>query len=246
MSRINQVTSFIQGGYTPSQIRDALDISMSSVVQYMNTAIGAGLIKGYEILFSISALERNLIEEIINATNSTNWFDVCEQSRIIGFSLDPDIVKLYLKFRGECVSMKDMYDYISGIENTLHDAIKAVLIAKYGLEDWWRQGIPTSIRKTCVSLLEEDPEPAREAYSYTTFIHLQEILDKQWSLFAGYLPKPIAKDRKKFLDSFSKLNHIRNGVMHPIKHINLTEEDFKLAREFYEAIQLQRWQTFPE
>ncbi len=101
------------------------------------------------------------------------------------------------------------------------------------------------IRKDCAELKEEDPEPGHEIYCYTHFIHLREILDKQWPLFSHYLPNSAIEDKKLFLGYFTKLNHIRNKVMHPVKEIFPTEEEFDLAREFYETIQPKNWQNFP-
>jgi hypothetical protein len=246
MSRIDEVASLICQDHSLLEIQQELVVSMSSVGQYLNSAIGAGLIKGSDVIFSIPPHERELIETIIQATNSTTWYDIIKYVKTNGYSLDSDILKIYLKFRNERVQMKDMYEYISIIELTLHQAIKAVLLGNYGPEGWWRQGIPMTIRKVCAELMEEDSEPAKEPYCYTNFIHLQEILDKQWVLFSSYLPIIAVKDKKEFLRYFTKLNHIRNSVMHPAKDIPLSENDFSLVREFCKTIQPSNWQIFPK
>jgi len=64
-------------------------------------------------------------------------------------------------------------------------------------------------------------------------------------LFSHYLPNSAIEDKKLFLGYFTKLNHIRNKVMHPVKENFPTEEEFDLAREFYKTIQPSNWQNFP-
>ncbi len=100
MARIKEVASLVREGYSPSEIPQKLDppVSMSSVKQYINSAIGAGLIKGSDVIFTIPPEDRELIEATIQATNSTYWFDLYKQARATGHSLDADNLKIYLKF----------------------------------------------------------------------------------------------------------------------------------------------------
>jgi hypothetical protein len=57
----------------------------------------------------------------------------------------------------------------------------------------------------------------------------------------NYLPKGAADDKSRFLDKIIKLNHIRNGVMHPVKNIEFTEKDFKFVQDFAMMIQQDNW-----
>jgi hypothetical protein len=245
MARIHDVARLIKSGYSPGEIERELQISFGSVKQYLFSSIGAGLIQGSEVIFSIPVDVRGIIEATIQETNSTNWFGVFKKAQANGHALDPDVLKLYLGFRNEMALMKDMYWYISNIEVVLHRAIKSVLVAKYGPELWWHDGIPLPIRTFCVSLKEQDTEFQHESYCYTTFIHLQEILDKKWPLFSTYLPNSAIKDKQRFLGYFTMLNQIRNKVMHPVKEFIPTEDEFILANEFYQNIQPSEWQRFP-
>ena len=61
-------------------------------------------------------------------------------------------------------------------------------------------------------------------------------MDKQWGTFSKKLSKKIVADKRKFLNKFAKLNHIRNAVMHPIKDQSLTEVDFEFVYGFWREI----------
>jgi len=64
-------------------------------------------------------------------------------------------------------------------------------------------------------------------------------MDKQWLLFVGHLPKGLRKS--EFLDSLIRLNTIRNRVMHPVKAVKLTEDDFEFVRRFHTTYKPKSW-----
>jgi len=45
---------------------------------------------------------------------------------------------------------------------------------------WWRQGVPAEIRKTCAQTREDDPDPVDDVFAYTTLIHLAKITVQVW------------------------------------------------------------------
>jgi len=246
MGRPRQVAELIVQGRSPRQIADELRISYGSVKQYMYTAIGAGLIRRSDALFSIPAEEREAFEQLIGETKSLNRASLQWRAWDRGQALNANHLGTYLELRDVRVSRGDMYEFLSDVEVTLHDAIKGVLLAAYGDPGWWRKGVPQSVRVECARLLEEDVEPALEPYCYTTFIHLRDILDKQWALFARCLPSKATRDKKEFLAKFHRLNNIRNRVMHPVKGGSLTEDDFQFVRDFHQAMQPAQWQRCSE
>lgn len=245
MARVQEVASLIKAGRSLTEIRSEFGISLSSVKQYLYSAVVEGLIRRSDIVFTIPAHEREFIEDAIRKLGVTQWYEIHKVVVAGGLSFDSELLKIYLHFRDARVSMGDMYEYLSDIEVMLHRAIKMVLVSKYGKNEWWRQGIPLGIRKICVAIREEDSEPAEEPYHYTNLIHLQEILDKQWELFSQYLPPVAVKDKKGFLSKFIRLNRIRNSVMHPVKGLLVTEDDFIFVRVFHESIVLDKWQIKP-
>jgi hypothetical protein len=124
-----------------------------------------------------------------------------------------------------------MYELVRNVELRLHSFIKAAFIAEYGDEQWWRGGVPDTIRAECAALMEKDPDPASEPYCYTHLINIREILDKRWAVLSKYLPPPMLQKKKELLERLLRLNRIRNTVMHPVRDSHLEEDDFEFVRE---------------
>jgi hypothetical protein len=125
-----------------------------------------------------------------------------------------------------------MYEMVRDIELALHDRIRDAFVAAFGEEHWWRKGVPATVRAECAALYEHDPDPAPDAFAYTTLIHLREILEKRWDILAAALPKPMQSDRKKLMSDLVTLNRIRNAVMHPVRRAAFTDREFLFVREF--------------
>lgn len=79
---------------------------------------------------------------------------------------------------------------------------------------------------------EQDDDPDSDPYTYTTFIHLKTIFDKQWSTLSRGLPVSVANDKRLFLDNLQDLNKIRNRIMHPVRRYSPTVGDFQFVLEF--------------
>jgi hypothetical protein len=139
---------------------------------------------------------------------------------------------LYWSLRENRISRGDMYEHIADLEVDLHRFVRQVLERDFGSnsDDWWRRGVPLSVRKSCVQAREEDAEPLADPFAYTTFINLAEILEKNWALFSGRIPPAWSKDRKKLLADLKRLNTIRNAVMHPVKDRRWDEGDFTFVK----------------
>jgi hypothetical protein len=245
MARKDEVASLIKSGHNITEIRSQFGISIDSVKSYLYLALDEGLISRSDIITTVPVKQRQIVDDFIRKLSPKSWEEVYTAAREGGQELDPEVLKIYLDFRESKVPMGEMYEFLSNIEVTLHQDIRRVLVLEYGESNWWRRGIPMGIRKACAALREEDTEPAVEPYCYTNFIHLQEILDRQWALFSRYLPPEIIKEKKRFLDKFTRLNQIRNGVMHPVKGLPVTDEDFTFVRTFYESIRADKWQALP-
>ena len=96
-------------------------------------------------------------------------------------------------------------------------------------EKFWRKGIPAPVRKRCQERREEDDEPSAP-FRYTTLIDLAEIIDKKWSLFQPVLPKHYMSNKQLLSSDFTRLNRIRNTVMHPVKRREWSEDDFEFTK----------------
>ena len=130
----------------------------------------------------------------------------------------------------------DMYEMVRDVELALHERIRGAFVEAFGEEKWWREGVPATVRAECAALYEHDPDPAPEAFAYTTLIHLREILDKRWDVLAPALPKVFQSNRKKLSADLVSLNRIRNAVMHPVRRATFTDREFLFVREFARAL----------
>lgn len=222
---------------------------------YLYNQAGEGNIRRTDIVLSIDPAIRNLVE-------STSGQSLLEPISIVEAklnraiseaktSLSRDDLKIYLKLRQSPIALGDMYEHLREIEVKLHEAIKFILMNEYGDGDWrernswWRKGIPANIRAECDRAWEEDEEPGEEPFCYTNFIQLKEILSHRWNLFSRFLPKPLSSDKSRFLSELVRLNRIRNYVMHPVKGLNPSIEDFAFVREFGKAIRSGHWPAIP-
>lgn len=232
MARRHEAVEWLRKGYSPSEIAHKMNVTVSTVMNYLYNQVGEGNIRRSDIVFSVDEEKRDAVETIILKYRTTYYYKIYRRIERIGMSIDKDDLIIYLKLRDARVAFGDMYEFIRDIEVNLHDLVKSTLISEYGEDQWWRKGVPKQIRVECAISLEEDNEPANEAYSYTTFIGLGRILEKQWNIFREVLPKKLASNRRDTMQRLERLNHIRNSVMHPIKGIKLTDKDFAFVRRF--------------
>jgi len=234
MARKNEAAELLIRGHSIPQIAREMGITAKSVVQYLCTKVGEGQIQRSDIFFSISPEKRKVIEESHGIWEIANIFE----SR--GYEFCREELDLFLML-GETESLLgDMYDYIREIEMILHDMIKKILKAEYQ-ENWWRKAVPLSIRKECVARKEEDEEPVKDPYCYTTFINLSVIIERNWKIFSLVLPPKLAVNKKTLLKEFGKTNNIRNKVMHPVKMREFTEEEFYFVHNFHKKLTPDKW-----
>jgi len=231
MARKHEAVEWLKKGCSPSKIAQQMGVTTSTVMSYLYNQVGEGKIRRSDITFSIDEETRDEIESVVSRIETTYWFSVFMELKKSGKSIDTSDLRVYLNLRDARVDLGDMYEFIRDIEISLHDLVKSKLTSRYE-KDWWRKGIPPQIRAECAAAWEKDPEPASEPYAYTTFIHLGEILKKQWFIFEEILSHKLASNRRGTIQRLEKLNHIRNSVMHPVKGTKLTEKDFSFVREF--------------
>src|SRR5690606_35559165 len=122
----------------------------------------------------------------------------------------------------------DMYSHLRTVEVTLHRLVRQTLQQAYSSHDdeCWHHGVPLPIRQRCVSVREADPQHLVDPYVYTNLIDLKEIIEKNWVLFVDILPSEASRDKRELGRMFDRLNRIRNVVMHPVKQVHPTEDDF--------------------
>lgn len=235
MARKNEAAELLIEGYSIPEIAYKMGISPISVKLYLCTVLGEGGIRRSDIFFSISSDKRKAIEEIVGNSQEYQTWEIQKILKEKGCEISKEELDVFLMLREKDALRGDMYEYIREIEVTLHDMIKEVLVVEFG-DDWWRKGVPLSIRKDCVSRREEDVVPVGDPYCYTTFIHLSMIIDKHWKFFNSVLPSELADNKKHLLKQLNEINSIRNVVMHPVKNVILTQEKFCFIHDFHKKV----------
>jgi len=241
MARKNEAAELLIEGHSIPEIAEQMGISLTSIIQYLCTVVGEGRIQRSDIFFSISPDKRKAIERTMGDSKEC---EIWKAQRILeeeGYESCREELEVFLMLQDKDALLGDMYDNIRKIELILHDMIKTVLVVEFG-DDWWREGIPEKIRKACVLRREEERGmPVLDPYSYTTFIHLKGVIDDKWKLFARVLPSGLAHNKKELLRQLDRTNSIRNAVMHPVKKIPLTEDDFCFVHDFQKQLDGKKW-----
>jgi hypothetical protein len=209
-------------------VADEMEKPLGAIREYLLLQVAEGRLRRSEILLSIEPLKRQQYEEYISQSGSDDYWHLtnnCHKSRIAR-----DEFRLYLECRW--CKRGDIYEYISNIEVRLHNQIRSALEREFGNTEagWWRRGVPPEIRTSCVEARERDPEPAPEAFCYTTFIHLSTIIERMWNLLVPILPREFRADRPELLRNLRRLNQIRNAVMHPAKGLEPSDEDLRFVQ----------------
>jgi predicted transcriptional regulator len=228
--RKDQAAQLLREGHPPSEIARQMGTSTPAVMQYLCLKIGEGDLRRSDIAFSLPEEIRAAVEETITGTGSASVSAITRALQSRGFGANRHDVAIYMRYRKARVVLGDMYELLRAVEVRLHTFVKQAFILEHGEEQWWRSGVPDTIRAECAALHEKDPEPAEDAYCYTHLISLREILDKRWSVLSRYMPAHLVSKKKDLLDRLLKLNRIRNSVMHPVRNAVLTEEDFDFVR----------------
>lgn len=229
----HDATVLLLSGHTLDEISRQLKQPISKVIQHLRLQAGEGDVKLSEIFFAISPEKRAALEAMIEQNGTSSPAALQKQPEAQGFEWHE--LDLYCRLRSPGVFRGDLYEYLADTEVALHRMVRATLVTEFGREEgqWWRQGVPTEIRKACVQAREEDPEPVEDVFVYTTLIHLARIIDQNWTLFPARLPPELAQNKKRLSREFTRLNFIRNAVMHPVKGRAWGREDFAFVREWH-------------
>jgi hypothetical protein len=231
MARKHEAVTLLKNGLSPTRIAAQMAVSTETIMGYLCNQVGEGAILLSDILFAIDGETRAAVKEI--QSSGARWSEY--HFRQLVHRKYPSISQsdawVYYHLSSPTVYLGDMYTWLYVWEQLLHGYIRGRLTQAFG-PDWWRKGIPENIRSECAAALERDPEPAAEPYCYTTIIHLKDIFERSWRELSKGLPPAAAADRKRFLSGLTRLNQIRNRVMHAAKGIVPSEDDFRFLREY--------------
>jgi len=245
MPKSEEAVRLLRDGLPPSEIAARLNTSAADVMRHLCLKVGEGDLRRSDIVFSIDSRLRHAIEDIIRDKEKASMRVIVTELYKRGIEANRLDVRIYVRYRRARVVLGDLYELVRNIEVRLHRFIKEAFVQEFGEEGWWRGGIPDRIRADCAAVRERDPEPADDAYCYTTLINLREILDKQWTVLGPRLPKKIQSDKKEFLEALKRLNGIRNAVMHPVRSDRFTDDDFEFVRSLEHQLGELRVDTRP-
>jgi len=239
MSVRREAANLLKSGLSPVDVAEKMGKSVYDLTRMLLLQVGEAELRWSDIFFRIPQSRRLKYEEVIKAHPGESLFSWEQSCR--ARHLNAGEFYLYLLTKGS--PQGDMYVYLRDLEISLHQLIRQALELAFRSHDdaWWNDGIPQAIRKDCAKLKEEDAQHL-ERYAYTTLTNLKDIIDSHWSEFVAVLPKGAAADKKCLLRKFDRLIMIRNGVMHPIKPISITEGDFEFIRDFRSLMDASQWQ----
>jgi hypothetical protein len=235
-----QISKAIRIGQSPSDIANSMSRKTKDIVNLILLQVGERELQLSDVLFTIPHQRQRQYEAVLARlpdAGSFSWEQSCRARR-----LDYGEFKLFLVARDSLHG--DMYRYLRDLEVSLHQRIRKELERAFPAHDdaWWREGVPLAIRQRCVTTKEAEPEQISDPFAYTNLIDLKKILETNWAVFKGALPKSLTNNRQELLTRFDKLNNIRNGVMHPIKPIPIEKEDFIFVREMHVDLVDAPWQ----
>lgn len=228
MGRPKEAEDLLRAGHYPFEISKIMGISVKSVIQYLQLRVGKGELRLSDIYFSYPPEKREILRDWAMDSSMVEGFE----ELLFEDDLSKEEIKLVESMLDHRAFAGDMYEYVTDVELTCHSLVKHILENEFGKEEsgWWRKGVPKDVRIRCVSRREDDEEPCQESYSYTNLIDLANIMSKNWSLFKDKLPDRYSNNRKGLERDFTRLNRIRNAVMHPVKEKQWTEDDFVFVR----------------
>jgi hypothetical protein len=205
LGRPDEVAARTREGLTPSEIALDLRLSFSSVLGYLETAVGRGLVRRSDVFFTLSPETRQ--------QPSTHE--------------DKEVISRF----GDA-AMGDLYADPRVLEMTLHERIRSELEIHYGREEaeWCVNGVPRRVREECSQSRERDPSRLNP-YCYITFMQRKDILEASWSVLGKRaVVGRLSSDKNELKETLGQVNSIRNMVMHPSRGIEPDERDFEFIR----------------
>lgn len=236
-----EALDLLHDGLSPREIAEHQGVTLATILGYLDQLVGRGDLRRSDILFSVQKDIRQAVLKVAgNRRTSTSWDTLRVQTKLTeqGLKVDREDIQVVLKYGDAGHALGDMYEDIRSIETYLHQLIRKGLEKEYGKGEsgWWRQGIPETTRKNCQLRREEDPEPVADPYCYTELLDLENILNKQWNVLSKRLPKDVAKNKNLLLSKLGHLNTIRRNVMHPVRGVVPSEDDFEFVRDLRKSL----------
>ncbi len=270
MSARSEAAKLIKSGCSPTDVAKQLGKTerLEELRRLLLTQVGEGKLLLSEIYFSIPEARRKQFqsfyegfgESLVDAFDETfgdgdakvdvGWLLL--RGAELGWPRNPKMKEICddrswidcdLYWLSKDSPYTDTYRFLRDLEMTLHRLIRKTLQLAFQShdDDWLYKGLPPTILKRCLGTKVDDGTQRLEPYAYTNFIDFKEIIARNWGKFREVLPLDVANDKNQLLDRLQKANEIRNGVMHPIKQISLSQDDCKFVRKLRGQLLGFRW-----
>ena len=213
--------------------------------------VGKGEIRRSDILYSISASKRHSIlvvrkqipletvnvDEVVAVLKDSEFSDLWSSEELM-----PGDIEIVLDYwRKPSIALGDLYEELRTIETTIHTYVSEQLKASLQVPNisdveadqdaWWTQAVPETVKRDCNQRWEENSRQGH-SYDYTDFKHLWEIIERNWPIFSNKFTDLYPGNTKQQVGAdLRKINLIRNKVMHPVRGINPTDDEFELVRK---------------
>ena len=259
MSVGSEAAGLIKLGIAPSDVAKKLGKTerVAELKRLLLTQVGEGGLLLSEIYFSIPEARRKRFQGICDGdpeigavklrltTLIKSWHPKNRDRKVSDLGPDHGLIECDLYWLSKDSPFTDTYRFLRDLETSLPRLIRRTLEHFFKAHDdaWWKEGVPVETRKRCVIAKESDASAYLEPCAYMNFIDFKTIIDSNWKAFCEVLPPSLPNERhkKQLLDSFQRLNDIRNCVMHPIKQIPLSQDDCNFVRNQCEQLRESRW-----
>jgi hypothetical protein len=226
----------LRSGLTPPEIATQQGVSLSSVLSYLDQAVGENKIARSEIYFSIPVDARTQVERAcrereyqpLPGARHVSLEPVAE----LLLGVDVDLVQVCLAYGPASRYYGELYELVRRYEIDLHNFVRHVLVNHQGEQErrWWYTGVSVNVRKGCAERAEELGRFGLDPWTCTYLLDLQAVIKDQWSLFDGYFR---VASRNEVFTQIKTVNDVRNRVMHPVRDTPPTDEDFDTLEEAY-------------
>lgn len=245
---VQVVADRTKDGHTSGSMARNLGISETEVWSHLAHAVILGFIRWSDVLLNY--------DECLHKSDEDRF--ECEPRRVaivrMALELDhhhakqcsPEELALFWCLSRRRVLVMDTFDLLTSAERVIHEQVGKVLYIEFR-DDWWRKGVPKTIREKCAKQFENTDEsnPDPELYDWTTLIDLSEIISSNWAIFQNAIPirpKSAGMPVKRIKSEFADLNFIRNRIMHPTRaERGDSHNDYRFVRAFHEFYAIENW-----
>lgn len=233
MAAADDCANLLREGRSPLEIADARGISVGSVLDYLDRAVGKALIRRSEIYFSVPSSTRELVEKlkrtgVRSPADYDRYVHQKEYADALPLEKRSD-VQVCLRYGPASRYYGDLYEELRGFEVDLHALVRHALVREYGNSGraWWFQGVDEGTRKSAVVRAEELGRDGYDPWLCVTLIELGSTITKRWTIFSPLLRAPSSRE---FNSEIAAVGQVRNRVMHPVRDMPPDEHDFDLVR----------------